>query len=149
RYWLSLYAPVTVRTTNLPREARTGHTNGCMGQSARTGVLPSQPAFMSAARPYSGGCGSKVHAVSVPSSVEMPSSLRTSCDSGFRVMTSDSATYRRVIHFTSGSMLPASAPYARDNLFCADANPSAPAKKVVSAFANLLLNIEPSHAITP
>src|SRR5256885_15591267 len=64
-----------------------------MGQSTRTGVFSSQPASRKALRPYAAGCGSNVHAVSVPSSVEMASLPRTVCDSGLRVMTSESRTY--------------------------------------------------------
>src|SRR5690348_17632969 len=46
-------------------------------------------------------------------------------------------------------MTPASPPYPTESLFCADASPNDPVIITVSAFANLLLNIEPSHATTP
>src|ERR1700675_3522211 len=130
-------------------DAFTGHTNGCMGQSTRIGVLPSHPAWRNVPCAYSGGFGSKVHAVSVPNSVGMPRRLNNFCDSTLRVITSESRTYRAHIFSIMRSMCPASPPYASDNLFSAEARPSEPIIIVVRAFANLLLNIEPSHAITP
>src|SRR2546427_9270254 len=47
-------------STYLAMEAFTGQANGWIGQSARMGVRSSQPAWRSALRPYSDGCGSKV-----------------------------------------------------------------------------------------
>src|ERR1700676_4577533 len=120
-----------------------------MGQTTSTGVRPSQPTFRSTLCPYSGGRGSNVHAVSVPSSVGTPSSRRTPRDSSLRVMTKEFLQYRPHIFATSGSMWPASAPYPTESLFCTAAIPSDPIIIVVSALANLLLNIDPSHATTP
>src|ERR1700691_4316871 len=120
-----------------------------MGQIANTGIFPSQPASNNALRPYSGPSGSKVQAVSVPSSVGTPSFPKTLCDSIFRVMISESRQNRLHIFCSSGSISPASAPKPTLNLFCAAAIPSPPIIMVVSAFANLLLNIDPSHATTP
>src|ERR1700732_3442645 len=130
-------------------EGLTGHQNGLMGHTARTGVLPSQPASSSALRPNSGPSGSKVQAVSVPSSVGTPNFAKTLCDSIFRVMINESRQNRLHIFCNSGSISPASAPKPTLNLFCAAAIPSAPIIMVVSALANLLLNMEPSQATTP
>src|SRR4029077_10294406 len=142
-------APVRVRTAYFATDAFTGHSNGLIGHTTSTGVRPSHPTFFNTLRPYSGGRGSNVHAVSVPNSVGTPSSRNTPRDSSFRVITNEFLQYRPHIFATSGSMCPASAPYPTDSLFCAAAIPSDPIIIVVRALANLLLNIDPSHATTP
>src|SRR5277367_1579763 len=96
--------------THFGSDAVTGHQYGLIGQTARTGVVPSQPALRSDFFAYSGPSGSNVHAVSVPSSVGTPSLPRTACDSTLRVMTRESRQYRLHIFWTIGSMAPASAP---------------------------------------
>src|SRR5215470_7064618 len=130
-------------------DAFTGHTYGWIGHSTRTGVFSSQPASSSVLRAYSGGCDSNVHAVSVPSSVGTPREFKSCCDSALRVIMSESWMYRPHMDSISASMWPASPPYPTDSLFSAEARPSDPIIIVVSAFANLLLNIDPSQAITP
>jgi len=73
---------------NFGVEGFTGHQNGLIGQSATPACgRPNRSGERLA--PYSAGCGSKVHAVSVPASLDTPSRLSTSCDSSFRVMMSD------------------------------------------------------------
>src|SRR5216683_7099537 len=133
----------------LATEALTGHSNGLIGQTTRTGVRPSQPTCRKMLCPYSADRGSKVHAVSVPNSVGTPSSRSRVRDSSFLVITSEFLQYRLHIFSISGSMCPASAPYPTESLFWAAAMPSDPIIMAVSALANLLLNIEPSHATTP
>src|ERR1700688_5242721 len=140
---------MTARAAYFATDAFTGHSNGLIGHTTSTGVFPSQPTFLSTLCPYSGGRGSNVHAVSVPNSVGTPNSRNTVRDSSFLVIMNEFLQYRPHIFATSGSMCPASAPYPTDNLFCAAAIPSDPIIMVVSALANLLLNIEPSHATTP
>src|SRR5947199_829185 len=130
-------------------EAFTGHSKGLMGHTTSTGVRPSQPTSRNTLWPYSGGSGSKVHAVSVPSSVGTPSSRRIVRDSSLRVMISEFLQYRAQSFLTDGSILPASEPYPTESLFCAAAMPREPTIIVVSALANLLLNAEPSTTTTP
>src|SRR5580658_2122424 len=127
----------------------TGHQNGLIGHTISTGVVPSHPARCNAARPYSGPSGSKVRAASVPSSVGTPRWPSTVCDSGFRVIISDDLQYRRQSFCSIGFIAPAATPYPSETLFSAVASPSEPMNIVVSASANLLLNVDPSHATTP
>ncbi len=68
----------------------TGHQNGLIGQSARMGVSPSQPASIKILRPTSGPDGSKVQAVSVPERDATPSSASTPLDASLRAMISAS-----------------------------------------------------------
>src|SRR5271165_583925 len=98
------------RAAYFARDGFTGHQKGLMGQMIKTGVLPSHPASVKPLRPYSAGSGSKVQAVSVPSSVGTPSSRSTVRDSSLRVMMREFLQYRAHILATSGSMCPASDP---------------------------------------
>src|ERR1700675_2865120 len=140
---------MTARAAYFATDAFTGHSKGLMGHTTSTGVFPFQPNFRNTLCPYSGGRGSNVHAVSVPNSVGTPNSRKTVRDSSFLVITKEFLLYLPHIFATSGSMWPASAPYPTESLFCTAAIPSDPIIIVVSALANLLLNIDPSHATTP
>ena len=66
-----------------------------------------------------------------------------------RQITSDFAQCVSTKRSIERSIQPASAPYPTLSLCSAFAMPSAPAMKVVRAFENFDLNIEPSHATTP
>ena len=58
--------PLTAFTAARVTLGFTGHQKGLMGQSASTGVTPSQPASRSSWAPTSGAAGVKLQAVSVP-----------------------------------------------------------------------------------
>src|SRR3954462_1620355 len=137
------------RAAYFTRDGFTGHQKGLIGHTINTGIFPFQPASSKAFRPYSGGSGSNVHAVSVPSSVGTPNFRSIVRDSSLRVMIRASLQYRPHIFAIDGSMYPASDPYPTASLFCAVAVPSEPMIIVVSALANLLLKAEPSTTITP
>src|SRR5262249_17340317 len=100
----SLNAPVSALAAYFATDAVTGHQNGLIGQTTSTGNFPSHPNFRSVVRPNSAGCGSNVHAVSVPSSVGTPSSRRTVRDSSLRVMTSELLQYLLHISAIGGPM---------------------------------------------
>src|SRR5260370_37330154 len=101
----------------LATEALTGHSNGLIGQTARTGVRPSQPTCRRMLCAYSADRGSNVHAVSVPNSVGTPSSRSRVRDSSFRVITSEFLQYRLHIFAHNGSKGQASAPSPPESLF--------------------------------
>src|SRR3954463_2694214 len=102
----------------------TGHQKGLIGHTISTGILPSQPASNKTFRPYSGGSGSNVQAVSVPSSVGTPSLRSLAPPSLWRLMTSVSLQWRPHFSAPDGSLCPASEPYPTASLFCAVAVPS-------------------------